>query len=86
MVLLQWGARNKGQLYSLPSRATQALVFKSYNLRTSLVIKNPPCSTGEVGSIPGWKTTIPQSTGQLSLSTIAKSPCATTKTQCSQIN
>ena len=51
-MLLKRNSRNKGQLCSLPSRTTQALVFKSYNPRTSLVIKNPPCNAGEVGFNP----------------------------------
>ena len=28
------------------------------------VVKNPPCNTGDMGSIPGWGTKIPQATGQ----------------------
>ena len=35
------------------------------------VVKNPPCSAGDVGSIPGRGTTIPHTSEQLS-------PCATT--------
>ena len=31
------------------------------------VIKNPPCNTGDVGSIPGQGTRIPRAAGQLSL-------------------
>ena len=30
------------------------------------VVKNPPSSAGDVGSIPGWGTKIPHATGQLS--------------------
>ena len=42
------------------------------------VVKNLPSSAGDVGSIPGRGTKIPHVVGLLS-------PCATTKTQCSQI-
>ena len=31
------------------------------------VVKNPPCSAGDTGSIPGQGTKIPHATGQLSL-------------------
>ena len=31
------------------------------------MIKNPPCNTGDVGSIPGQGTRIPRAAGQLSL-------------------
>ena len=30
------------------------------------VVKNPPCNSGDVGSIPGWGTKIPHPTEQLS--------------------
>ena len=30
------------------------------------VVKNPPCNAGDVGSIPGLGTEIPQALGQLS--------------------
>ena len=43
------------------------------------VIKNSPCNAGDIGSIPGWKTGISYVVGQLR-------PCATMKTQHSQIN
>ena len=43
-------------------------------------VKNPACSAGGVGLIPGWGTKSPHATGQVS-------PWAqTTKTQCSQTN
>ena len=45
----------------------------------SSVIKNPPCNAGDIGSIPDQKTGISHVVGQLS-------PCATMKTQHSQIN
>ena len=32
----------------------------------SPVVKNPPSSEGDVGSIPGWGTKIPHAAGQLS--------------------
>ena len=31
------------------------------------MVKNPPCSTGDMGSIPGQGTKIPNATGRLSL-------------------
>ena len=42
------------------------------------VVKNLPSNAGDVGSIPGRGTKIPHVVEILS-------PCATTKTQCSQI-
>ena len=33
----------------------------------SLVVKNPPCSARDLGSIPGRSTKIPRATEQLSL-------------------
>ena len=30
------------------------------------MVKNPPAHAGDVGSIPGWETEIPHTTGQLS--------------------
>ena len=44
-------------------------VIKSYNNRDfpgGSVLKNPPCSAGNTGSIPGWGTKIPHSAEQLS--------------------
>ena len=38
------------------------------------MVKNPPCNVGEVGSIPGWGTKIPQAVGQLSPDTTSKDP------------
>ena len=32
----------------------------------SLVVKNPPCNAGDVGSISAWGTKIPHAMGQLS--------------------
>ena len=46
----------------------------------SLVVqwfKTPPCNAGDMGSIPGQETKIPQATEQLSLPiTTRESPCA----------
>ena len=42
------------------------------------MVKNPPSNAGDVGSISGQGAKIPHAMGQLS-------PCAATKTQCSQI-
>ena len=57
------------------------------------MVKNLPCNAGEVGSIPGWGTKIPQAVGQLSPGATSKDPmghkkilCATSKTQRSHIN
>ena len=44
-------------------------VFTAENSRDSPggpVVKNPPCHAGEKGSVPGWRTKIPQASGQLS--------------------
>ena len=56
------------------------------------VVKNPPCSLGDSGSIPGWELRFPHATEQLSpcattkiLSDAMKMPCAS-KIWCSQIN
>ena len=66
-----------------------------------LVVKNPLCSAGDMGLIPGQRTTIPQAMEQWSPSTTTrkpmchkqkmlhdttKTPHAATKTQGSQIN
>ena len=50
------------------------------------VVRNLPCIAGDIGSIPGWGTNIPHAAEQLSPSATTKILCATTKTQCSQIN
>ena len=57
------------------------------------VVKHLPSSAGDVGSSPGPGTKIPSAPGQLSQGastrekpTEQKILCATTKTQCSQIN
>ena len=55
------------------------------------VVKNPPCNAGDVSSIPGQATKIPQAEGQLSVQATTtepvcsgacvpqlESPCATT--------
>ena len=44
---------------------------------TSLVIKNPPCNTADVGSIPGG-TKIPHASGQLSQPTATTEPTYST--------
>ena len=41
------------------------------------MVKNPPSNIGDAGSVPGQGTKTPHATGQLS-------PCAVSKTQCSQ--
>ena len=33
------------------------------------MVKNPPCNAGDLGSIPGWGTKIPQATEPLSVCT-----------------
>ena len=39
------------------------------------MVKNLPCIAGDTGSIPGWGTKIPHTTGRLSLSaTITEKP------------
>ena len=39
------------------------------------MVKNLPCNAGDTGSIPGWGTKIPHTTGQLSLrATITEKP------------
>ena len=43
------------------------------------VVKNPLSNAGDVGSIPGQGTKVPQAVRQ-------QSPCTTTETPCSQIN
>ena len=46
-------------------------------LGTSLVgtvVKNPPCTAGDVGSIPGLGTNIPHASEQLSLCTETQGP------------
>ena len=49
------------------------------------MVKNPPCSKGDMGSALGWETKILHATGQLRLcATTRESPCTSTKTQCSQ--
>ena len=64
------------------------------------MVRNPPFSAGHIDLILGQRTKIPHAMGQLSWQaatteasalersshTTVKSPCATTKTQCSQIN
>ena len=30
------------------------------------MVKNPPCNTGDTGSMPGWETKIPHAAEQLS--------------------
>ena len=53
-------------------------------------VENLPSNAGDLGSIPAWRTKIPQASGQLSLGTTAreglhvtrKSLHATMKTQC----
>ena len=50
------------------------------------VVRNPPSSGGDSGSIPGWGTKIPHAAGQLSPHASAKSLCAVTRTWSSQIN
>ena len=40
----------------------------------SLVVKNLPCNTGDLGSMPGWGTTIPHAVGQLSPQTATAEP------------
>ena len=52
-------------------------VIKRRDFPGGPVVKNLPFHTGDVGSIPGWRTKIPHATEKLSLH-------ATTKTQCSQ--
>ena len=54
------------------------------------MVKNPPSNAGDAGSIPGWGTKIPHTTGQLNLRAATrekptmKSLCAAMKTQNSQ--
>ena len=36
--------------------------------------KNPPCNSGDAGSIPGWGTKIPRVKGQLSLRATTTEP------------
>ena len=38
------------------------------------MVENLPCNSGDASSIPGWGTTIPHATGQLSLHTTTKEP------------
>ena len=38
------------------------------------VVKSPPSSAGDAGSIPGWGTKIPHSAGQLSLCAATREP------------
>jgi len=38
------------------------------------VVKNPPCSAGAVGLIPGWGTKIPHATKPLNLSVATVEP------------
>ena len=38
------------------------------------VVKNPPSSAGDVGSIPGWGTKIPRAAGQLSCTPQLQNP------------
>lgn len=41
--------------------------FKLHLLHCGPVIKNPPCSAGDVGSMPGQGTKTPLAVGQLNL-------------------
>ena len=50
------------------------------------MVKNPPCSTGGTGLIPGQGTKIPHAAEQLCLCTAVKIPCAMTKMRHSHIN
>ena len=49
-------------------------------------VKNLPCNAADVGLIPGGGTKILHAVWQLSQPVATKTPCATTKTQHSQIN
>ena len=50
------------------------------------VVKNPPSSVEDTGSILGQGTKIPHAAGQLSTSATVSEPRATTKSQCSNSN
>ena len=43
------------------------------------MVKNLPFNAGDMGSIPGQKTKIPDASGQLSLRTSAKTQCSQKK-------
>ena len=43
------------------------------------MVKNLPFNAGDMGSIPGQKTKIPDASGQLSLRTSAKTQCSKKK-------
>ena len=45
------------------------------------VVRNPPCNAGDTGSISGWGTEIPHTTGQLSLQTTATEPESSTASE-----
>ena len=63
-------------------KKSQLRVKQDRNFPGSAVVKNAPSSVGNLGSIPGWGTKIPQAAEQLSLSTAIREPA--TKNQCSQ--
>ena len=48
------------------------------------MVKNLPCSAGDVGSIPGQRTRVPYATERLSPSTTAREPmcCPPCPTRC----
>ena len=50
------------------------------------VVKNLPSNAGHVSSFPGWGTTIPHATGQLSPSATSREPAHCSKDQCSKKN
>ena len=43
------------------------------------VVKNAPCNSGAMGSIPDWETKIPHASGQLSLRAANTDPAAATR-------
>ena len=49
------------------------------------MVKNPPSSVGNVGSIPGLGTKIPYASGQLSPREATTESECRTKTRCSQL-
>ena len=66
---------------------------RKHTVGTCLMVKNPPCKAGDLGSILGWGTKILHAMGQLSLCAATrkptwyeKIPCAATKIWYNQIN
>ena len=50
----------------LESRDTEIVETNMGDFPGGPVVKNPPSNAGDAGSIPGWGTEIPHTTGQLS--------------------